>query len=468
MAALPRPVVTVASDGDVTEGSPALFTLTRTGDTAEILDVVYEVTATGDFGVTPGTVTASFPANSATVQASVATTDDGAHETHGSVTVTLQAGEAYTLGADAAATAAVRDDDNAAPTGAVTIDDTTPVVGETLTADASSIDDPDGLTNRSFTYQWIRVSGGTATEIAGATAASYKVVDADVGATLKARVGFTDDDNTTETVESDETAAATKPVVTVASDGDVTEGSPALFTLTRTGSTAETLAVAYDVAATAGFGVTTGAATATFPASSSTVQVSVATTGDSDHEAHGSVTVTLTAVQANAAYVLGTDAAATAAVRDDDNAAPTGAVTIDDTTPVVAETLTADASGIDDPDGLTNRSFTYQWIRTSGATVTRISGATAASYTVVKADVDATLKVEGGLHRRRQHPRDRGERPDGDGAGQRRLFDDRSGDDHGHADGGRDPDRGYFGPSGRRRPDQRDLRVPVDPDAGRR
>ena len=397
VAALPLPVVTVASNGDVTEGSPAVFTLTRTGDTAEILDVFYEVTATGDFGVTTASATATFLANSATVQVSIDTTGDSAHEAHGSVTVTLQARPAYTLGTDAAATAAVRDDDNAAPTGAVTIDDTTPVVGETLTADASSIDDPDGLTSRSFTWQWVRVSGGTETEIAGATAASYKVVDADVGATLKAAVSFTDDDGTDETVESDETAAATKPVVTVASDGDVTEGSPALFTLTRTGSTAETLAVAYDVAATAGFGVTTGAATVTFQASSATVQVSVATTGDSDHEAHGSVTVTLTAVQANAAYVLGTDAAATAAVRDDDNAAPTGKPTIDDTTPVVAETLTADASGIDDPDGLTNRSFTYQWIRTSGGTNTRIAGATAASYTVVKADVDATLKVEVGF-----------------------------------------------------------------------
>ena len=397
VAALPRPEITVASDGEVTEGSPALFTLTRTGDTAEILDVIYEVTATGDFGVTPGTVTASFPANSATVQVSVATTGDGTHEAHGSVTVTLQAGASYTLGADAAATAAVRDDDNAAPTGAVTIDDTTPVVGETLTADASGIDDPDGLTNRSFTWQWVRVSGGTDTPIAGATAASYKVVDADVGATLKVEVSFTDDDGTDETVVSDETAAATKPVVTVASDGDVTEGSPAVFTLTRTGSTAETLDVAYDVAATAGFGVTTGAATATFPASSSTVQVSLATTGDTTHEAHGSVTVTLTAVQAAAAYVLGTDAAATAAVRDDDNAGPTGEVTIDDTTPVVGETLTADASDLGDPDGLTNRSFTYQWIRVSSGTGTRIAGATAASYTVVDADVGATLKVEVGF-----------------------------------------------------------------------
>ena len=500
VAALPRPSVTVVSDGDVTEGSPALFTLTRTGDTAQTLDVAYEIAATGAFGVTTGASTAIFPANSATVQVSVATTGDGTHEAHGSVTLALQANPiAYALGADDAATAAVRDDDNAAPTGAVTIDDTTPVVGETLTADASGIDDPDGLTNRSFTWQWLRVSGGTEAPISGATTASYTVADADVGATLKARVGFTDDDDTTETVESAETAAVLddddspttgavtitgtptegetltadtsgladadglasatyvwqwvrtpsggsdedisgatsqtytpvfqdmgatlkvrvtvtddrgfqvtltsaptsavaalpRPVVTVASDGDVTEGSPVLFTLTRTGATTGTLDVAYTVTASGDFGVTTGAGTATFPANSATVQVSVATTGDGTHEAHGSVTVTLTANPV--AWDLGTEREATAAVRDDDNAAPTGAPTIDDTTPVVGQTLRADASSLDDPDGLTSRSFTWRWLRVAsggGDTEVETQVGTGATYTVVAADVGATLKVE--------------------------------------------------------------------------
>ena len=103
---------------------------------------------------------------------------------------------------------------NAAPTGAVTIDDTMPEVGETLTADVSGIDDPDGLTSPGFTYQWIRVSSGTEALLPGATAASYTVVAADEGATLKVEVTFTDDGGTEETVESAETAtvaAATMP-----------------------------------------------------------------------------------------------------------------------------------------------------------------------------------------------------------------------------------------------------------------
>ena len=286
VAALPRPSVTVASDGDVTEGSAAVFTLTRTGDTAQTLDVDYEVTATGDFGVTTGAGTATFLANGATVQVSVATTDDSAHETHGSVTVTLQANPiAYALGADDAATATVRDDDNAAPTGAVTIDDTTPVVGETLTADASSIDDPDGLTNRSFTYQWIRMSGGTGTEIAGATTASYTVADADVGETLKVRVGFTDDDNTTETVESAETAA-------VLDDDD----SPTTGTVTITGTPTEGETLTAD---TSGLQDDDGLASATY-----TYQWVRTPDGGSDEDISGATSDTYTPVFLDAGATL--------------------------------------------------------------------------------------------------------------------------------------------------------------------
>ena len=91
VAALPRPSVTVASDGAVTEGNAAVFTLTRTGATAGTLDVAYAVTVEGDFGGTTGAGTATFLANNATVQVSVATTGDDTHEAHGSVTVTLTA-----------------------------------------------------------------------------------------------------------------------------------------------------------------------------------------------------------------------------------------------------------------------------------------------------------------------------------------------------------------------------------------
>ena len=402
VAALPRPWVTVASDGDVTEGSAAVFTLTRTGDPAQTLDVAYAVTASGDFGAATGSTTARFPANSATVQVAVATTGDSAHEAHGSLTLTLTADTgadpAYLLGDPATATATVRDDDNAAPTGAVTIDDTTPVVGETLSADASGVDDPDGLTNRSFTWQWLRVSGGTATAIAGASTARYTVVAADVGATLKVRVGFTDDDGTAETVESAQTSAVEppSPVLTVAAGpSPVTEGTVATFTVTRTVVTTGALTVRYRVSETGDAVAASGegAKTVDFSGDATSVTVTVPTVDDVVHEADSAATVTLTA---DAAYDLGT-ATATVTITDDDNAVPTGAPTIDDTTPVAGQTLSADASGVGDPDGLTDRRFTWQWLRVSGGTATAIAGATSARYTTVAADIGSALKVRVGF-----------------------------------------------------------------------
>ncbi len=401
VAALPRPEVTVASAGDVTEGNPALFTLTRTGATTGTLDVTYDVTVSGDFGVTPGTDTAMFEAGSSTVQVSLTTTGDSTHEAHGSVTLTLTADTgadpAYLLGDPSTATATVRDDDDSPASGAVTVTGTA-TEGETLSADTSGLTDADGLASAAYVYQWVRTpSGGSDADISGATSDTYVAVFADMGATLKVKVTVTDDEGHEASFTSAPTSAvvaASRPSVTVASDGDVTEGSPAVFTLTRTGATAGTLDVAYTVTAIGDFGAATGPGTASFTANSATVQVSLTTTDDSTHEAHGSVTVTLTAdTGADPAYLLGDPATATATVRDNDNADPTGAPTIDDTTPVVGQTLTVNPSGIGDPDGLTGATFTYQWFRESGGTETPIAGATEASYKVVADDVGATLKV---------------------------------------------------------------------------
>ena len=402
-----KPVVTVVAETDtVKEGQDAVFVLTRTGDTAQTLDVAWETTATGDFGVTTGAGTATFPANSATVRVSVATTGDNTHEAHGSVTVTLtadtSADPAWVLGDPSAATAAVEDDDDSPATGAVTVTTaTTFTEGETLTADTSGLTDADGLANAAYTYQWVRTpAGGSDADIPGATGATYVPVYADVGATLKVRVTVTDDEGHEASFTSAPTsavAARARPSVTVVSDGDVTEGSPAVFTLTRTGATAQTLDVAYDVTATGDFGVTPGAGTATFPANSATVRVSVATTGDGAHEAHGSVTLTLTAdTAADPAYVLGDPSTATATVRDDDDSPATGAVTVTTaTTFTEGATLTADTSGLTDADGLDNADYTYQWIRTpSGGSDADISGATSQTYTPVSTDVGATLKVK--------------------------------------------------------------------------
>ena len=69
-------------------------------------------------------------------------------------------------------------------------------VGQALTASTSGIEDVDGLTGASFTYQWVRVDAdGTSNEedISVATSASYTLVGADVGKRVRVRVTFNDD-----------------------------------------------------------------------------------------------------------------------------------------------------------------------------------------------------------------------------------------------------------------------------------
>ena len=80
-------------------------------------------------------------------------------------------------------------------------------VGETLSADTSSIADADGLTNPSYSYQWIRNDGGSDAEVEGATSATYILVAEDEGKTILVRVNFTDDAGNAETRTSEETAA---------------------------------------------------------------------------------------------------------------------------------------------------------------------------------------------------------------------------------------------------------------------
>ena len=76
-------------------------------------------------------------------------------------------------------------------------------VDETLTADTSGISDDDGLSNVSYSYQWI--AGGL--DIAGATGSSYTLTSNEQGKRIKVRVAFVDDRGNYETLTSEATEA---------------------------------------------------------------------------------------------------------------------------------------------------------------------------------------------------------------------------------------------------------------------
>ena len=70
-----------------------------------------------------------------------------------------------------------------------------------LTAGTDDIEDGDGLTNVSYTYQWLRAGA----EISGATNSTYTLTSSDQEGKIQVKVDFTDDANNPETRTSDET-----------------------------------------------------------------------------------------------------------------------------------------------------------------------------------------------------------------------------------------------------------------------
>ncbi|WP_085663268.1 peroxidase family protein [Pseudomonas sp. B5(2017)] len=115
---------------------------------------------------------------------------------------------------------------NDAPTGAVLISDTTPALGQTLTALTGSIADLDGL--GAFSFQWQQGTGTSFTNIVGATAATFTPGPSQAHFQLRVLVRYTDGFGAQETV----TSAATAEVPGV--PGIVLPGTAGADTLTGT------------------------------------------------------------------------------------------------------------------------------------------------------------------------------------------------------------------------------------------
>ena len=127
---------------------------------------------------------------------------------------------------------------NSPAEGAPTISGTAQV-GETLTAETDGIEDADGLSNVAYSYQWLAVDGTRDKKIQGATGASYTLVNADEGKTIRVKVSFTDDSDNEETLTSEPTAA-------VAANPDApTEPPNAPRTVRITGDTKRSLTLSW-------------------------------------------------------------------------------------------------------------------------------------------------------------------------------------------------------------------------------
>ena len=262
-------------------------------------------------------------------------------------------------------------------------------VGETLTADTSGIVDADGLDDVSFTYQWLADDA----DISGATGSTYTLADADRGKAVRVRVSFTDDEGNEETL----TSAATGAVA--AAEPSEPPAKPRGLSAT---ATHDTVALTWDDPQD---GSITG-------------YVILRRVRENDQGGEFSVLVADTGSAATA-YTDGTVVAETTytyrikainqhgvsersrwfhidtpeAPEPDtpperDNSPATGAPIITGTARV-GETLTADTSGIADPDGLEEAAFIYQWLGDGSA----IQDATANTYTLADSDESKAVRV---------------------------------------------------------------------------
>ncbi len=393
------PTNTSAAGAPTISGTPQVEQ-TLTADTSSITDedgltnvsYSYQWIAGGSdiAGATGSTYTLTSSEEGQTVQVRVTFTDDAGNEE----TLTSEA-----TGAVAAAAAQA----NNPPTGLPTIGGT-PQVGETLTADTSPIDDEDGLTNVSYSYQWI--AGGS--DIAGATGSTYTLTASEQGKTVQVRVTFTDDADNEETLTSAatvEVTAAPAPLTASLADSRfqsarhngaddrpqmiVAFSLPVASFEKTTPSVSLTGATVRSVRRHQEDGLDNAWIFFLDPAGDGDIVLSLVTgrpcdsggicTEDGEMLSEG-VQVILPGPQE--------EGEPDNPEPDDPNSPATGAPTIGGT-PQVEETLTADTSAIDDEDGLTNVSYGYQW--TAGGS--DIDGATGASFTLTASQQGKTIQV---------------------------------------------------------------------------
>ena len=286
---------------------------------------------------------------------------------------------------------------NSPATGAPTISGT-PAVGELLTADISNIGDADGIADADFEYQWIAFDGTTDSDIDGATGETYRPLLAHVGQTIKVRVSFNDDDDNAESLTSAATAAVTASTygqVIWAATLTVEEetvaagtffgfslisdrGSLEPYTFTHDGNSTTVTALQYLEGGLLRFTLSGNLGSADFNLYLDGAPFLIEPPG--------------TAFEISDHGLSWTDEQEVE-VRLTVNRPATGAPAITGK-PEVGETLTADASAIEDPDGRpADADLDYQWISDDGTDDSDIDGATDSTYAVVQADEGKTIKV---------------------------------------------------------------------------
>ena len=332
----PAPQVTVTAGPAVDEGGHAVFTIAASPPAAGTVSVRYTVTQNGQFvasGQLGSGKTRSLSGAAATI--SVPTLNDSTDEADGSVTVTLTAGSGYVVGSPSSATVTVRDDDvptaqfAAASSTAAESAGTRNVTVRLVPAPAQSTAVSYALSGSAvrgsdYTISGVTSNTGTVTVGTSGTATIPVAVTDDsapesaetVILTLTGGAGYDLGARRAHTLTITDNDTAGVPRVSVAAGPAVDEGGNATFTVSASPAPAGTVSVRYTVTQNGQY-LTSGqlGSGRTRTLSGAAATISVPTHNDGADEADGSVTVTLTG---GSGYVVGSPAAATVTVRDDD------------------------------------------------------------------------------------------------------------------------------------------------------
>ena len=376
------PALSVA-DAEATEGMDSTLDFTVTLHPAAAAEVTVDyatqagtATAGSDYTTTSGTLT--FDAGETSKMVSVPIIDDTTDDDGETFKLLLSNANGAEI-ADSEATGTINNTEaNTAPTGLPTITGTSRV-RETLTADITSIDDADGLDDAEFNYQWLADNA----EIHSATASSYTLADGDVGKEVSVRVTFTDNADNAESLTSAQREAVAAAVPTASQELTVSQG-------TQSGQ----LDVSWQAPRSNGGSAITGYTVQWKEAADSwdtSTDVSEATVTDTNYAITSLTAGRAYTVRVTASNRQGNGAAsveATASAPEEQNSAPVGLPAISGT-PEVEQTLTADTSGISDRDGLTNVSYSYQWM----AGGSDLDGATESSFTLTSSEQGQSIQV---------------------------------------------------------------------------
>lgn len=252
---------------------------------------------------------------------------------------------------------------NSPPTGAVSISGT-PIQGETLSANTTTLADVDGL--GALSYQWIR--SGTA--ISGATDSSYILTQSDVFSTISVRVTYTDGRGANESVTSNASTRVDNvndvPTGEVSIIGDPTQG--------------QTLTVSNTLADIDGLG------TLSYQWKADGVAISGAASSSLLlKEAQVGKAITVTARYTDGFYMAESVTSNASSLVANINDAPTGYVVITGRV-VQGQTLTA-INSLNDADGM--GTISYQWNMGGNP----IIDATESTFTLTESQVGKTINV---------------------------------------------------------------------------